>query len=115
MARLRVRASPFAMGDYATRCKTERLHAEPQVFSEQRQSFDVRLVHERAEILKLRARYAFGEKAHDVLDAVLVCLQHVERIAHQDEFALLHAIGSEDVLARRDAVREYQRRLLLGR
>ena len=31
-------------------------------FSEQRQTFDVRLVHERAEILELCTRYALGEK-----------------------------------------------------
>ena len=101
-------------GEHAACCKTVRLHAEPQVFSEERESFDVRLVHEHGEVLELRARYGFGEKAHHVLDAVLVCLQHVEGIAHQDELARLHAIGSEDILARRDAVREYQSRLLVS-
>lgn len=71
--------------------------------------FALSLVHERGELFELERRHVLGEKGDDVLDAVLVRREHLERIADKEQIVLDDAMRVEDRATRIEAAGEDQR------
>ena len=77
------------------------------------QMFALSLVHQCGELLKLKRRHVLGEKGDDVLDAALMCREHLKRIADKEQVAFDDAVRVEDRDARIEAVGEEQKGALV--